>query len=346
MRILVAMSGGVDSSVAALLLQRAGHDVVGVFMRNGVAGAAAAEKSCCSASDARDAAVVADRLGMAFYSVDYAEEFGALMDHFAAEYRRGRTPNPCVLCNQHLKFGHLFRLADDVGAEAVATGHYARVHDGALLAARDANKDQSYYLFGIERDALRRTLFPLGDLQKAEVREIAAGAGLVTARKPESMEICFVTSGDYRDVVRARGGGGVPGRFVDRTGRELGRHDGVDGFTVGQRKGLPALGAPHYVVAIDPEGGDVTLAARDGLDRNVARVAGVHWLVDAPAAGTSLRARVKVRARHEAAPANVIADGRGGAAVEFDAPVAAITPGQAAVFYAGEQVLGGGWLDG
>ncbi|MCA8954058.1 MAG: tRNA 2-thiouridine(34) synthase MnmA, partial [Planctomycetes bacterium] len=256
MRVLAAMSGGVDSSVAALLLQQQGHDVVGVFMRNGVT-AGAAEKSCCSASDARDAAVVADRLGIPFYSVDYAAEFGALIDHFAAEYRRGRTPNPCVLCNTQLKFGHLLRLADDLGAAAVATGHYARSHDGRLLTARDAAKDQTYYLFGVGRAALQRALFPLGELDKPAVRELAADAGFKTAHKPESMEICFVTSGDYRDVVRARGGGGRPGRFVDAGGAEIGRHDGVDGFTVGQRRGLPALGAPHYVGRIDAASGDV-----------------------------------------------------------------------------------------
>jgi len=345
MRVLVAMSGGVDSSVVALLLQRQGYDVVGVFMRNGVAGKAAQEKSCCSASDARDASVVADRLGVPFYAVDYQEEFAALMDHFAAEYRRGRTPNPCVLCNQQLKFGHLFRIAQDVGAEFVATGHYARVVDGELRTARDGNKDQTYYLFGVERDALRRTLFPLGDLTKAEVRSLAAQAGLVTAEKPESMEICFVTSGDYRDVVRARGGGGRKGRFVDRSGRELGQHDGIDGFTVGQRKGLPALGTPHYVTAIDPESGDVTLALRDGLDRAQAFVLGAHWLVDAPAAGQAFAAQVKVRARHEPAAAMVTADGRGGASIAFEQPVAAVTPGQAAVFYDGDRVLGGGWIE-
>ena len=345
MRVLAAMSGGVDSSVAALLLQRQGHEVISVFMRNGVAGKSAQEKSCCSASDARDAAVVADRLGMAFYAVDYAAEFGALMDHFAAEYRRGRTPNPCVLCNQHLKFGHLFRLADDVGADAVATGHYARAHDGELRTARDSSKDQTYYLFGIEREALARTLFPLGDLTKVEVRALAAAAGLVTADKPESMEICFVTSGDYRDVVRARGGGGVAGRFVDGQGRELGRHDGVDGFTIGQRKGLPALGAPHYVAAIDPVTGDVTVVPRDGVEQRVMFVDGVRWLLDVPTAGATITARVKVRARHEPVGATIAAEG-GRARVEFAAPVAAITPGQAAVFYDGDRVLGGGWIDG
>ncbi len=344
-RVLAAMSGGVDSSVAALLLQQQGYEVVGVFMRNGVAGKSAQEKSCCSASDARDAAVVAERLGIPFYAIDYAEEFGVLMDHFAAEYRRGRTPNPCVLCNQQLKFGRLFSLADDVGATAVATGHYARVVGGQLRTARDADKDQTYYLFGVERAALARTLFPLGDLSKSEVRGLAAAAGLVTAAKPESMEICFVTSGDYRDVVRARGGGGRAGRFVDAAGHELGRHDGIDGFTVGQRRGLPALGRPHYVAAIDAASGDVTLAPRDGLERTLAAVAGVRWLVDPPAPGAEVRAQVKVRARHAPAPATIVVDDGGSAHVRFEAPVTAITPGQAAVFYAGDLVLGGGWIE-
>lgn len=345
MRVLMAMSGGVDSSVAALLLQRQGHEVVGVFMRNGVAGKSAQEKSCCSASDARDAAVTAERLGIPFYAVDYQQEFAALMDHFAAEYRRGRTPNPCVLCNQQLKFGRLFALADDIGAAAVATGHYARAVDGELRTARDADKDQTYYLFGVGREALRRTRFPLGELCKPEVRRLAAEAGLVTAEKPESMEICFVTSGDYRDVVRARGGGGRAGRFVDAAGRELGRHDGVDGFTVGQRRGLPALGTPHYVAAIDPDRGDIVLVPRDGLDRHVAQLLGVHWLVDVPAPGAKIAARVKVRARHTPAAATIVAGAAGAAMLEFDQPVAAITPGQAAVFYDRDRVLGGGWIE-
>jgi len=339
------MSGGVDSSVAALLLQRAGHEIVGVFMRNGVAGKSAQEKSCCSASDARDAAVVADRLAVPFYAVDYADEFAGLMDWFAAEYRRGRTPNPCVLCNQQLKFGRLFSLADDVGADAVATGHYARVVNGELRTARDAGKDQTYYLFGVERAALARTMFPLGDLEKPAVRAIAAEAGLATAEKAESMEICFVTSGDYRDVVRARGGGGRAGRFVDRDGRELGVHDGVDGFTIGQRRGLPALGTPHYVASIDAANGDVVLVPREGLERSEALVLGANWLVDPPAAGEPVAARVKVRARHHAAPAVLEFDGQSAVRVRFAEPVAAITPGQAAVFYDGDRVLGGGFLE-
>jgi len=345
MRVLTAMSGGVDSSVVALMLQQQGHDVVGVFMRNGVAGKSAQEKSCCSASDARDASVVADRLGIPFYAVDYEQEFAKLMDHFAAEYRAGRTPNPCVLCNQHLKFGHLFDLADDVGAEMVATGHYAQVRDGEMHLAVDGNKDQTYYLFGIDRSALDRTLFPLGGMTKDEVRQVAEENGLVTAQKPESMEICFVTSGDYRDVVRARGGTGRAGRFVDVAGKSLGEHDGVDGFTVGQRKGLPALGTPHYVAAIDSQTGDVTLVPRDGLQRKTMFVSGVHWLVDAPGDGEEVAGELKVRARHRPVPGRIVANGAT-ARIEFEQPVDAITPGQAAVFYRGTQVLGGGWIDG
>ena len=349
MRVLAAMSGGVDSSVAALLLRQQGHDVIGVFMRNGVAGAHAAAKSCCSASDAHDAAMVCDLLGIPFYAVDYQVEFARLMDHFAAEYRRGRTPNPCVLCNQQLKFGQLLAFADDLGADAVATGHYARCEGGELRRAADADKDQTYYLFGIDRAALPRVRFPLGGLRKAEVRALAAAAGLRTADKAESMEICFVTSGDYRDVVRARGGGGRPGRFVRLDGEAIGAHDGVDGFTIGQRRGLPALGKPHYVVAIDAASGDVTLAPRDRLDRTAAAAAGVRWLCAEPVPGARLRAEVKVRARSDAVPATLVAETpvAGGSAVriEFDRAVAAVTPGQAAVFYDGERVLGGGWLD-
>ncbi|MEY4674498.1 MAG: hypothetical protein RL148_2282 [Planctomycetota bacterium] len=345
-RTLVAMSGGVDSSVAALLLQQQGHEVVGVFMRNGVSGkGGASEKSCCSASDARDAAVVAERLGMPFYAMDYSREFGALMDHFAAEYRSGRTPNPCVLCNTELKFGHLLQLARDLGADAVATGHYARTESGRLLRPVDRDKDQTYYLFGVERAALTRMLFPLGSLHKAEVRAMAERAGLPTARKLESMEICFVTSGDYRDVVRSRGGGGRPGRFVDAAGIELGRHDGVDGFTIGQRRGLPALGVPHYVGRIDAASGDVVLVPREGLARRHALVRGLNWLVEPPGVGVPVRAAVQVRARSAAAPATVTVQEEGVALVDFDAPVDAVTPGQAAVFHDGELVLGGGWID-
>ncbi|GAB4160241.1 MAG: tRNA 2-thiouridine(34) synthase MnmA [Planctomycetota bacterium] len=343
-RVLVAMSGGVDSSAAAAALRAQGHDVIGVFMRNGVSDAAGGSRSCCSASDARDAAAVADRLSIPFYSVDFSGEFGALMDRFAAEYRAGRTPSPCVLCNQDLKFGHLFRLAGDLGAEAVATGHYARIEGGSLLRARDEAKDQSYYLFGIGRELLPRVRFPIGDLTKTEVRRIAKSLGLSTADKKESMEICFVTTGSYRDVVRERGGAGIPGRFVDLKGRVLGRHDGIDAFTVGQRRGLPALGEPRYVVAIDPESGDVTLGSSADLLSSAAILSGLRWLRDPPGRGEQVRAQVKVRARGAPIEARVRVLGEG-AIVLFEEPATAVTPGQAAVFYDGERVLGGGWIE-
>lgn len=348
-RVLLAMSGGVDSSACAVLLKEAGHEVVGVFMRNGIEGGVAREKSCCSASDARDAAAVADRLDIPFYSIDYAKEFAGLIDHFAAEYLRGRTPNPCVLCNTQLKFGHLFSLAESVGADSVATGHYAKVQDGRLYRAADADKDQTYYLFGVDRQALQRVHFPLADLQKSEVREIAGRAGLRTAEKAESMDICFVTSGDYREVVAARRGGGTPGSFIDETGREVGTHEGIAGYTVGQRRGLPAMGVPYYVRRIDPESGTVEICQRAGLRSSHASVRGVNWLVEAPGEA-GIDAEVKVRARSQAIPAKVVpaagaAADAGAVEVRFTEPVEAITPGQAAVFYRGDLVLGGGWID-
>jgi len=343
-RVLVAMSGGVDSSVAALLLQEEGFDVVGVFMRNGVEGAETASKrSCCSASDSRDAALVADRLGIPFYSVDYSAEFSKLIDRFVEEYRRGRTPNPCVLCNQDLKFGHLFSLADDLGAGVVATGHYARAEEGRLMCARDEDKDQTYYLFGVDRKALPRILFPLGSLTTAEVRDHARRAGLTTADKDESMEICFAPSGDYRDVLARRGGGGKPGVFVDEEGSILGEHDGVDGFTIGQRRGLPAMGSPRYVKEIDSESGQVVVCSRSGLLKTVATVREINWLVGTPVDA----AQVKIRARSPAVPATfepLATDPDRGMRITFDEPIAAITPGQAAVFYDGDRVLGGGWI--
>lgn len=349
-RVLLAMSGGVDSSACAVLLLEAGHEVVGVFMRNGVEGGEVARaKSCCSASDARDAARVADRLGIPFYSVDYAKEFSGLIDHFAAEYLRGRTPNPCVLCNTELKFGHLFSLAESVGADSVATGHYARVEDGRLYRAADVDKDQTYYLFGVERQALRRVRFPLAELAKSEVRQIAGRAGLRNADKPESMDICFVTSGDYREVVEARRGGGKPGDFVDETGRAVGTHEGIAGYTVGQRRGLPAMGVPYYVKRIDPQTGTVEICKRDGLFATRAVVRGVNWLVDPPGPA-GVDAEVKVRAGSRATRARILpltsgSDHADGLEVCFAEPVQALAPGQAAVFYQGDLVLGGGWID-
>ncbi len=345
-RVLTALSGGVDSSVAALLLLEAGVDVVAVFMRNGISAGNTAKKSCCSAADSRDASTVASRLGIPFFAIDYAREFAGLVNRFVEEYRRGRTPNPCVLCNQDLKFGQLFSLAESMDAGSVATGHYARVDSGRLFRAKDLNKDQSYYLFGVERSDLGRVSFPLGDMSKQEVRDRARAAGLVTADKAESMEICFVPSGDYRDLLRAQGEAGSPGLFVDEAGKVLGEHAGVQNFTVGQRKGLPAMGSPHYVRELRPAVGEVVLCTREGLLGSEARVVDVNWLVDAPGK-RGIEGEVKIRARSEPIPARILPDEEGPerVQVQFSRPVSAISPGQAAVFYQGDLVLGGGWLD-
>ncbi|PIE22026.1 MAG: tRNA 2-thiouridine(34) synthase MnmA [Planctomycetota bacterium] len=349
-RILCALSGGVDSSVAALTLQEAGHELRGIFMRNGVGGAAEpgpeGQDACCSAAEAEDAARIAERLGIPFYAVDFGEEFGGIIDGFVGEYKAGRTPSPCVLCNQNLKFGQIFDFAEKLGCDLVATGHYARVQDGALFRGLDRGKDQSYFLFGIGRQQLARAVFPLGAMSKTEVRERARAAGFFVADKPESMELCFVPGGDYRELVRERAGL-TPGRFVDAQGKELGRHDGYEGYTVGQRRGLPALGTPHYVLEIRPEQAEVVLGARAQLARSQARVAQLHWLIDAPRDGEVLEVELQIRARHRAAPAKLRVEGEGPGAVVhavFDQAQDAIAPGQAAVFYDGDQVLGGGWL--
>ena len=264
-RVLVALSGGVDSSVAALLLQQQGYDVVGVFLRNGVerpADSRPSKQGCCSVEDSRDAALVADRLGVPYHAVDMEAEFASIMDYFVAEYRRGHTPNPCIRCNRDIKFGALWKMADALDAEFLATGHYARIEQGAdgpqLLRGVDPRKDQSYVLFPLAEERLRRTLLPVGGLHKATTRRLAQEAGLPVFDKPDSVEICFVPSGDYRDLLRARGGLGMPGHVVDQQGRILARHDGHAGFTRGQRRGLGFAGTePMYVLDIDPESGDV-----------------------------------------------------------------------------------------
>jgi tRNA-specific 2-thiouridylase len=350
-RVLAAMSGGIDSSVSALLLRRAGHDVVGVFMRHGVpppAGAAPSPKQgCCSLEDAYDARRVADALGIPFYTLNFEKPFAAVVEYFVSEYDRGRTPNPCVVCNRDLKFGKLFEYAAAVGAEFVATGHYARTERRGdrtvLLKGKDPRKDQSYVLFPLRRGDLDRVLFPVGGLEKAEVRDLARAAGLRVAEKPESMEICFVPDQDHRRLLRERLGGRLrEGEFRSRDGRILGRHGGHQLFTVGQRKGLGvAFGKPMYVVEIDPARNVVVLSEEDER-RSEFFVRDVNWLAADPA---PVEASVKIRSAHPGAPARVEPAGEGRARVIFREPQRAVTPGQAAVFYDGEVVLGGGWIE-
>jgi tRNA-specific 2-thiouridylase len=353
-RIVVAMSGGVDSSVAAWMLAREGRSVVGLFMRNGVHvdAAESSKKSCCSASDARDARMVAAHLGIPFQAVDLKEEFGRIIRYFLSEYGRGRTPNPCAVCNRDLKFDRLLRFAEELGAEGVATGHYARlaIEGGRPKVRRgvDAGKDQSYQLFGVAEANLARTRLPLGDLKKSEVRQLARQAGLKTSEKKDSQEICFVPGNDYRKLLEEKGVERHPGDLVDTAGRKLGEHEGTEHFTIGQRRGHGIGGGePLFVVAIEPEAGRVVLGARDECAVRSMRVEDLNWIgFDVPASG-ELRCEVQHRYHCEPAGATVFveAGARPGADVVFDEPQMAVTPGQGAAFYRGDLLLGGGWIE-
>ena len=345
-RVVVAMSGGVDSSLAAALLVESGYDVVGVSMR---LWAGPSDSGCCSLDDFLDARLIADRLGIPFYVMDFSEAFGrAVVDDFVAEYRRGRTPNPCARCNQFVKFAGFWDRARELGATRIATGHYARVAEadggGALLAGVDPDKDQSYFLFGVDRAVLARTLFPVGGLRKSAVRAEAERRGLPVASKPDSQEVCFVPRGGYAAFVE-RQASGVPlhgGAIVDADGTVLATHGGVHHFTVGQRRGLGvAGGAPRYVTAIEGDGtvrlGDAAAVVAAGLVADAP-----NWLAPPPAPGT--RVAVKIRSRFAAQAARVLRADHDGFAIVADAGLRAVTPGQAAVLYDGERVLGGGWI--
>jgi tRNA-specific 2-thiouridylase len=342
-KIVCAMSGGVDSSVSAALLREQGHDVVGLFMRNGVEHPGrSAKQGCCSAADAADARRVADRLGIPFYALDFSREFSRIVDDFVAEYGRGRTPNPCIVCNQALKFGRLLDYADAVGATHVATGHYARLEDRRLRRGRDASKDQSYVLFSLARRQLDRTLLPVGSLSKEEVREAARRFKLPVSQKPESMEICFVPDNDYRRLIRERTET-REGPVVDLQGRLLGRHAGIQNFTIGQRQGLGiALGRPAYVVGLEAGTNTVVVGFADDLLASALVARRINWLIERPL--EPFEADVQIRAHHTAAPAVLYPQGNAVRA-EFVEPVRAVAPGQAAVFYRGDEVIGGGWIE-
>lgn len=359
-KVVVAMSGGVDSSVAACLLREQGYDVTGLFMRTGVAEpaiAGAAEtaacaprhRGCCSAVDASDARSVAGRLGIPFFALNFKDQFDRIIDYFAEEYQRGRTPNPCILCNEHLKFGRLAEYGRAVGADFIATGHYARIEhrEGSyrLMRGVDSGKDQSYVLFGIGRETLARALLPIGAMTKAQVREHAGRFGLPLSDKPDSQDICFVPDRDYTRVVRERRPEAFrPGSIRDHAGQEVGRHDGIPNFTIGQRRGLGvAMGLPVYVTRIDPATGTVIIGTREQLHSLQLVASDVRWLVDPP--DSLFRAEVKIRYAHQAAPARVEVLSSQRVRIHFDTSQSAITPGQAAVFYEGDVVLGGGWIE-
>lgn len=349
-RWVVAMSGGVDSSVAAWMLREEGLDVVGLFMRNGVKvdASEARKKSCCSVGDARDARMVAAHLGVPFQAVDLGSEFGSIIRYFLSEYGKGRTPNPCAVCNRDLKFDRLLTFADELGAEGVATGHYARLalEDGRPRVRRgvDRHKDQSYQLFCVSEDNLKRTRLPLGDLEKVEVRRRAEEAGLRTAKKADSQEICFVPENDYRKLLKRAGVELHPGKIVDTQGRELGTHEGTEHFTIGQRKGHRiAAEHPLYVVELAPERGEVVLGTREECGAEGCTVDELNWIgYDVPASG-ELRCEVQYRYNCTPAPATVTVEGARGTVV-FDQPQIAVAPGQGAAFYVDDLLLGGGWI--
>jgi len=363
--IAVAMSGGVDSSTVAAMLRAEGHPVIGLTMQlwnqRRLAGHEGMPESvqgrCCSLDDVYDARRVAQQIGIPFYVVNHEERFERdVVRPFVEEYLSARTPIPCSLCNNHLKFDELLIVAQQIGAERVATGHYARVAyaeaQGRWLLKRpaDLSKDQTYFLFGLTQEQLSRTLFPLGDMTKPEVRELAHRHGLAIAEKPDSQEICFVPGGDYKrfiDAYLAEQGGGLPdtaGALVTTNGEVIGEHSGIHNFTVGQRKGLGvATGSPLYVIQISGANKQVIVGGDEHLYSRTLRTRRVN-LISVADLTEPMRVTVKIRHRHEPAAAVIERSGADEILVTFDKPQRAITPGQAAVFYGGDVVVGGGWI--
>jgi tRNA-specific 2-thiouridylase len=365
--IAVAMSGGVDSSTVAAILRSEGHDLVGLTLQlwnqRRLAGhegmPEAVQGRCCSLDDVYDARAVAEQLGIPYYVVNQQERFEAdVVRPFVDEYLAGRTPIPCTLCNNHLKFDQLLLTARQIGADRIATGHYARNHfDPArnrwiLSRPADHTKDQTYFLFGLTQEQLSRTLFPLGEMQKPAVRQIAQDSGLYVAQKPDSQEICFVPGGDYSTFLKAyleeqhETMPDLSGELVSSSGEVIGHHQGIHGFTVGQRKGLGVSSSnPLYVLAIHPDSHRVTVGADEELLSRELTANRLNWIsIPGLASGEEIRVTAKIRHRHTPAPATLKGVGQDKVAAVFDEPQRAITPGQSVVFYQQDEVVGGGWI--
>ncbi|MBL7132495.1 MAG: tRNA 2-thiouridine(34) synthase MnmA [Phycisphaerae bacterium] len=348
-KVIVAMSGGVDSSVAAAFLLEAGYQVTGVFMCLGAAGPGDGQDRCCSPEDAADARRVAGALGIDMYVLDLADAFRPIIDNFLAEYSRGRTPNPCVHCNSRIKFGRLMQRARELGAAYVATGHHARIvtHNGQPAIARGlaADKDQSYALFAVGGDLLGRMLLPIGQIaRKSRVRQIARSLGLNVHDKADSQEVCFVPDDDYAALLRSRSPEAMrPGTIVSSAGEVLGEHDGFGQFTIGQRRGLKvAAGEAMYVTGIDASTAAVTIGPRDEVPGKSLTASCANWHCEVPEV---FDATVQIRYNHRGCPGRVRVTGPESFAVDFTEKAWAITPGQAAVVYDGDVLLGGGWID-